>query len=146
MRPQLTELVMLRALAQAGAENYRVSQRRYLSVEAIHSVIPTSLTYNSPRPRSGLFDHENASRPDDVYDEGVAVEKNGLVYPDIHKHCGGAASNGTVMYPNTFAQQEYVRRYFDDFADREEGGKAVEIPPMFTVLKDTDIVIRTCCG
>lgn len=79
MRPQLTELVMLRALAQDRAEKFRVYQRRYFSIKAIDSVLPTSLTYNSPRARLGLFNHEeNESRPDVMYDEGAAVEKNWL--------------------------------------------------------------------
>ncbi|PNY23834.1 Uncharacterized protein TCAP_06226 [Tolypocladium capitatum] len=91
----------------------------------------------SPRQGSSLFDHqENESRPNDVYDEGVVIARDGLVYPGVHKH---SVSNGAAMFPNTFTQQEYIRRYFDDFIDREENGKAVDIPHMFTIPKGTPI-------
>ncbi|KJZ71927.1 hypothetical protein HIM_08683 [Hirsutella minnesotensis 3608] len=43
------------------------------------------------------------------------------------------------MFPNTFTQQEYVRRYFDEFLDREENSEIVDIPYIFTIPKGTPI-------
>ncbi len=64
-------------------------QRRAFSAKAIYSSFPTSLAYYSPRQKSNLFDHkENESRPDDLYDEGVIVARDGLVYPGVDKHSG----------------------------------------------------------
>jgi len=62
-------------------------QRRF-SVKAIYSTFPATLFYYSPRPGSRLFDHkENDSRPDDLFDEGVIVDQNGIVYPGADKKC-----------------------------------------------------------
>ena len=63
--------------------------RRQFSAKAIYSSFPATLLYYSPRQRSSLYDHsESDSRPDDLYDEGVVVEKNGLVYPAVNKKSG----------------------------------------------------------
>jgi len=59
-------------------------QCRAFSVKAICSSFPASLAYYSPRHKSSLFDHkENDSRPNDLYDEGVVVARDGLVYPGV---------------------------------------------------------------
>lgn len=39
------------------------------------------------------------------------------------------------MFPNTFMMQELVRRYFDESLDREEEGKQVEVPYIYTISK-----------
>jgi hypothetical protein len=41
-------------------------------------------------------------------------------------------SNGAAMYPNTFMMQELSRRYFDEVLDREDEGKQVELPSIYT--------------
>ena len=41
------------------------------------------------------------------------------------------------MFPNTFTMQEYIRRYFDEFLDRLEGGEEVEKPRIYTIPKGT---------
>ncbi|KAK4068349.1 hypothetical protein Purlil1_13807 [Purpureocillium lilacinum] len=112
------------------------SQQRRFSVKAIHSVFPASLTYYSPRTKSNLFDHQEIeNRPHDVYDEGVIIAKDGLVYPGVQKY----VSNGAALYPNTFTQQEYIRRYFDEFLDRAENDEDVDTPHIFTIPKGTPI-------
>ncbi|KAI2611996.1 hypothetical protein GGR54DRAFT_616801 [Hypoxylon sp. NC1633] len=111
--------------------------RRQFSVKAIYSSFPATLHYYCPRDTSMLFDHkENDDRPDDLYDEAVTVEKNGLVYPSVNPK---SVSNGAVMFPNTFMMQELVRRYFDENLDREEEGKQVESPYIYTISKGTPI-------
>ncbi|PNY27842.1 Uncharacterized protein TCAP_02241 [Tolypocladium capitatum] len=111
--------------------------RRQFSVKAIYSSFPGTLHYYCPRRTSALFNHEeNDSRPDHVHDEGVTVQKNGLVYPAVN---GTSVSNGAVMYPNTFLMQELVRGYFDDVLDREDEGKQVESPFICTISKGTPI-------
>lgn len=39
------------------------------------------------------------------------------------------------MFPNTFLMQELVRRYFDEALDREDEGKQVETPFIYTLPK-----------
>ncbi|KFG79616.1 hypothetical protein MANI_029727 [Metarhizium anisopliae] len=108
--------------------------RRQFSVKAIYSSFPATLHYYCPRRTSSLFDHqETESRSDDIYDEGVAIHKNGLVYPAVN---ASSVSNGAVMFPNTFLMQELVRRYFDEALDREDEGKQVETPFIYTLPKD----------
>lgn len=102
-----------------------------------------TLSYYCPRRSSNLFDlKESDSRPHEIYDEAVIVEKNGLLYPAVDAasgwymanfHVNKAAlsftvSNGTVMFSNTFMMQELVRRYLDEVLDREDQGKQVESP------------------
>ncbi|RSM15798.1 hypothetical protein CDV31_004740 [Fusarium ambrosium] len=111
--------------------------RRQFSAKAIYSSFPATLYYYSPRPTSSLFDHkEIKDRPDDLYDEGVTVEKDGLVYPAVDAR---SVSNGVVMFPNTFMMQELVRGYFDEVLDREDEGSQVEKPFIFTIPKGTPI-------
>ncbi|XWW95588.1 hypothetical protein V2A60_003553 [Cordyceps javanica] len=43
------------------------------------------------------------------------------------------------MLPNTFDMQEYIRRYYDEFLDREEAGDIIDAPRIFTVPKGTSI-------
>ncbi|KAK4152363.1 hypothetical protein C8A00DRAFT_16322 [Chaetomidium leptoderma] len=63
--------------------------RRQFSVKAIYSSFPATLLYYSPRQRSSLYDiKESDSRPDDLYDEAIHVEKDGLVYPAVTKNSG----------------------------------------------------------
>jgi len=50
------------------------------------------------------------------------------------------------MFPNTFTMQEYVRRYFDEFLDRIEGGEQVEIPRIYTIPKGTSATGRLLCN
>jgi len=68
------------------------------SVKAIHSVFPASLLYYRPKPRSSLFDHaenEDESRRHDLWDEGVVISKDGLVYPGVrHQHHPLGQQNG----------------------------------------------------
>ncbi|EXV00475.1 hypothetical protein X797_006537 [Metarhizium robertsii] len=111
--------------------------RRQFSVKAIYSSFPATLHYYCPRRTSSLFDHqETESRPDDIYDEGVTIHKNGLVYPAVDV---SSVSNGAVMLPNTFLMQELVRRHFDEALDREDEGKHVETPFIYTLPKGTQI-------
>lgn len=66
--------------------------RRQFSVKAIYSSFPATLHYYCPRRTSSLFDHrENDSRPDDIYNEGVTIQKNGLVYPAVDVKSGSYA-------------------------------------------------------
>ncbi|KAK3941285.1 hypothetical protein QBC46DRAFT_363417 [Diplogelasinospora grovesii] len=82
--------------------------RRQFSAKAIYSSFPATLLYYSPRQRSSLYDHkEGDSRPDDLFDEGVA---------------------------------ELIRRYFDEALDREDGGKEVETPFVYTIPKGVPIL------
>lgn len=63
--------------------------RRQFSVKAIYSSFPATLHYYCPRRTSSLFDHqETEGRPDDIYDEGVTIHKNGLVYPAVDVSSG----------------------------------------------------------
>ncbi|KAK4152364.1 hypothetical protein C8A00DRAFT_44572 [Chaetomidium leptoderma] len=43
------------------------------------------------------------------------------------------------MFPNTFMMQELIRRYLDEALDREDEGKEVETPHVYTVPKGTPI-------
>lgn len=64
-------------------------QRRAFSVKAIYPSFPASLSYYSPRQKLSLFDHkEDESRANDLYDEGVLVARDGLVYPGVDKQSG----------------------------------------------------------
>ncbi|KAL7965639.1 hypothetical protein HDV63DRAFT_211499 [Trichoderma sp. SZMC 28014] len=93
-----------------------------------------TLSYYCPRRSSNLFDlKESDSRPHEIYDEAVIVEKNGLLYPAVD---AASVSNGTVMFSNTFMMQELVRRYLDEVLDREDQGKQVE-SPFCTIAKGT---------
>ena len=63
--------------------------RQRFSAKAIYSLFPATLYCYCPTRSSTLFDHkENDSRPDDIYDESVIVEKNGLVYPAVNAASG----------------------------------------------------------
>jgi len=138
-------------------QGYLRLQRRVFSVKAIYSSFPASLVYYSPRHRSSLFDHkEHESRPDDLYEEGVLIAQDGLVYPSVRP--GGfplfyvrndsnragylPVSNGAVMFPNTFMMQEYVRRYFDELLDRQEDGREADKPWIYTIRKGKLAVSR----
>jgi hypothetical protein len=47
------------------------------------------LIYYSPRRDPRLFDHkENETRIHDIYDDGVVIASDGLVYPGVDKHSG----------------------------------------------------------
>ncbi len=75
---------MIRVFGQLHTPLLGRLQRRTFSVKAIYSSFPASLAYYSPRHRSSLFDHkENESRPDDLYDESIAIAQDGLVYPSV---------------------------------------------------------------
>lgn len=50
-------------------------------------------------------------------------------------------SNGAVMLPNTFLMQELVRRHFDEALDREDEGKQVETPFIYTLPKGINKVL-----
>lgn len=41
------------------------------------------------------------------------------------------------MFPNTFLMQELARLYHDQVLDREDEGKQVESPYIFTISKGT---------
>jgi hypothetical protein len=63
--------------------------RRQFSVKAIYTSFPATLHYYSHRRKSGLFDHkEMDNRPHDIYDDGVVVAKDGLVYPSVDINSG----------------------------------------------------------
>lgn len=63
--------------------------RRQFSARAIYSSFPATLYYYSPRSTSALFDlKERDDRPNDLYDEGVTVEKDGLIYPAVDARSG----------------------------------------------------------
>ena len=56
--------------------------QRYFSAKGVHSIFPATLVHYCPRKRVRLYDHaESDDRPDDLLDESVIVEKDGLVYP-----------------------------------------------------------------
>ncbi|KJR80321.1 uncharacterized protein SPSK_10664 [Sporothrix schenckii 1099-18] len=77
---------------------FRAVRYRPFTVKAIYSSCPASLAYDRPRCRPSLFDHkENESRPHDLYDEGVIVADDGLVYPGV-RHARPGITNGAVMY------------------------------------------------
>lgn len=42
-------------------------------------------------------------------------------------------SNGDIMYPKTFMMQELARGCFDEALNREDEGKPVEAPFIYTV-------------
>ncbi|KAM4058951.1 hypothetical protein HRG_008172 [Hirsutella rhossiliensis] len=50
-----------------------------------------------------------------------------------------SASNGAIMFPNTFMMQELVRTYFDQVLDGEEQGNLVDMPSVYTIPKGTRI-------
>lgn len=79
-----------RVYSRAGAFQQPLSfLRRHYSVKAIYSSFPATLHYYSPRRPSTLFDHKEIdSRPDDLHDESVSVEKDGLVYPTVNATTG----------------------------------------------------------
>ncbi|KZZ96551.1 hypothetical protein AAL_03780 [Moelleriella libera RCEF 2490] len=43
------------------------------------------------------------------------------------------------MFPNTFMMQELARRYFDEVLDREDEGKKVEVPFIYTFTRGTPV-------
>ncbi|KAG9254763.1 uncharacterized protein F5Z01DRAFT_654781 [Emericellopsis atlantica] len=115
----------------------RLLSRRLFSVKAIYSSFPTTLHYYSPRYSSSLLNHrEIDDRPDGLYEEGVIVGQHGLVYPGV---TGTSVSNGAVMFPNTFMMQELARRHFNENLDREDEGKQVETPFIYTIPRGTQI-------
>ncbi|TPX15946.1 uncharacterized protein E0L32_000280 [Thyridium curvatum] len=132
---------MIRHLSQNSAWRRMVRPiaigQRYLSTQVSHTSFPATLLHYCPRQRVRLYDHaESDDRPDDLVDESAIVEKNGLVYrepPTSH------VSNGAVLYPNTFMMQEFIRMYYDEMLDREDEGKEVETPYIFTIRRGTPI-------
>ncbi|KAK1766564.1 hypothetical protein QBC33DRAFT_104820 [Phialemonium atrogriseum] len=109
--------------------------RRQFSTKAIYSSFPATLHYYSPQRSSSLYERkESGSPPEDIFDEGVTL-KHGLVYPAVDK----SVSNGAVMFPNTFLMQEIVRMYFDETLDREDEGKNVETPFIYTIPRGTPV-------
>ncbi|KAJ0160969.1 hypothetical protein CTA2_7000 [Colletotrichum tanaceti] len=117
------------------SQQQKTRAHRRFSAKAIYSSFPATLHYYSPRRTSTLFDHsENDTRPYDLFDEGVNVDKSGLVYPAVTTN---SVSNGAVMFPNTFWMQELVRRYYDEVLDQQDEGVEVETPCIFTIFKGT---------
>ena len=47
------------------------------------------------------------------------------------------------MFPNTFMMQELARRYFDEALDREDEGKEVERPFIYTFARGMKVATRT---
>ncbi|KAM4067047.1 hypothetical protein HRG_012192 [Hirsutella rhossiliensis] len=93
-----------------------------------------TLHYYCPRRSPALFDRrENDRRPEGIYDDGVEISDHGLVYPSVNK---ASDSNGAVVFPNTCMMQELVRTYLDQVLDREELGKPVDMPSIYTIHKD----------
>jgi hypothetical protein len=86
---------MNRAFYRLGAAKsigrvHRQQQRSFFA-KAIYSSFPASLAYYSPRRRSSLFDHrEDASRPNDLYQEGLIISKDGLVHPGVKELGAGS--------------------------------------------------------
>ena len=75
---------MFRTLHQLRPMSLARLSRRTFSVKAIYSSFPASLAYYSPQHKSRLFDHnENDNRPNGLYDQGVVVARDGLVYPSV---------------------------------------------------------------
>jgi hypothetical protein len=53
---------------------------------AIHSRFPATLHYYRRAKRPSLFDRkEIGNRPQDLYDDGVEVAGDGLVYPKVER-------------------------------------------------------------
>lgn len=46
------------------------------------------------------------------------------------------------MFPNTFLMQEVVRMYFDETLDREDEGKDVETPFIYTIPRGTPVPVH----
>lgn len=123
-------------------------------MRAIYSSFPATLFYYSPRQHSGLYDHKDiGNRPDSPIQEAVVVESDGLVYPASKKNTNScqcnfsaprwavegltelAVSNGAVMFPNTFAMQEFTRQYYDDHMNLIDEGKEAEAPFIYAIPK-----------
>ena len=77
-----------RAFAASRRQAFSLFRRQF-SVKAIYSSSPATLHYYCPRRSSALFDcKENDGRQDDISDEAVTVEKDGLVYPAVNAPSG----------------------------------------------------------
>lgn len=130
------------------------SPRRYVSMRAIYSSFPATLFYYSPRQNSSLYDQKDIeNRPDSPIQEAVVVESDSLVYPASKQsphpcQCNFSAprrtvevltelavSNGAVMFPNTFAMQEFTRQYYDDYMNLIDEGKEAETPFIYAIPK-----------
>lgn len=93
--------------------------RRQFSVKAIYTSFPATLHYYSPRRKSALFDHkENDDRPHDLYDEGVVVAKDGLVYPGVDIKSGWYSPlEDSQVYAHqiaSFKRRRHVSEYLRD--------------------------------
>ncbi|KAH8709598.1 hypothetical protein HC256_009512 [Beauveria bassiana] len=114
----------------------RNPQRRFFSPLAIHSRFPATLHYYRRANRPSLFDRkEIGNRPQDLYDDGVEVAADGLVYPKLERH----ESNGATLFPNTFSMQEFTRNHYDEFLDLKDAGETVDVPRIYTIPKGTSI-------
>ncbi|KAF1733921.1 hypothetical protein CRV24_005452 [Beauveria bassiana] len=137
----------------------RNPQRRFFSPLAIHSRFPATLHYYRRANRPSLFDRkEIGNRPQDLYDDGVEVAADGLVYPKLERHgeslwlvfsinahyLGAKTerdallleSNGATLFPNTFSMQEFTRNHYDEFLDLKDAGETVDVPRIYTIPKD----------
>ncbi|KAK8149046.1 hypothetical protein G3M48_008410 [Beauveria asiatica] len=121
----------------------RTPQRRFFSPLAIHSRFPATLHYYRRANRPSLFDRkEIGNRPQDLYDDGVEVAGDGLVYPKVERDARRPPpleSNGATLFPNTFSMQEFTRNHFDEFLDLKDSGETVDIPRIYTIPKGTSI-------
>jgi hypothetical protein len=93
--------------------------RRQFSVRAIYSAFPATLLYYSPHRRSSLYDHREVdSRPDDLYEEGIILAKDGLVYPTANNNSGWYAFLQGVMLglmeENSLWRRDHVPQYLYD--------------------------------
>ncbi|KAJ3463533.1 hypothetical protein MRS44_008319 [Fusarium solani] len=130
-----------KAMNEGVLEGLRSPFRRHWASSQLRLLPPTTalVTWTAIFSESDLLlfpCYLSDDRLNDLYDEGVTVEKNGLVYPAVDAR---SVSNGAVMFLNTFMMQELVHRYFDEVLDREDEGSQFEKLFIYTVSKGTPI-------
>ncbi|OAA51129.1 hypothetical protein BBO_01076 [Beauveria brongniartii RCEF 3172] len=109
----------------------RTPKRRFFSPLAIHSRFPATLHYYRRANRPSLFDRkEIGNRPQDLYDDGVEVAGDGLVYPKAERD-----GESLALFP----KNEFTRNHYDEFLDLKDAGETVDVPRIYTIPKGTSI-------
>ncbi|KAM3506502.1 hypothetical protein MY10362_002311 [Beauveria mimosiformis] len=112
------------------------TQRRFFSPLAIHSRFPATLHYYRRANRPSLFDRKEIdNRPQDLYDDGVEVAGDGLVYPKAERDGTSIPESLILIYehlawfslqPSRGMSLQDLNRSLDDFFDSAATKESVE--------------------